>query len=874
MRFNYLFFFILLGFISLAQKKETQEVSFKNLQQQYHDYVKSHDASQEKQLKNFKRWEYNMQLHTNTNGEPAGFATYIDAALEMAEFKNNLFKSGAASAWTPLGPNILPENLTGYMENGIGRINCLAFHPTDSNTFFAGVAQGGLWKTSDNGVSWTPLTDNLPITRISDICIDPLNPDIMYISVCDYEYIGKGLFLTGHKRHTHYGLGIYKTTDGGISWNPTGLTFQLTDGEGSLIKEILLNPNNTNEILACGVNGMYKSFDGGNNWIKKLDSLFCDMVQDPINPSIIYAATAWIASTSMGNAAIYKSVDFGETWVKLNTNMPSTGQIQRIKLAIAPSDPNYIYAICGDNSAGFSSGYYGMYKSSDAGVTWIFHQTIENILGWGSPPWGGQATYDLALLVDPSNKTRLYAGGVNLWCSINGGYTYTPVSHWTTYYGKTLHGDIHALEYHPITKQYYACTDGGLYRTRDIVFGYWGLTDWEKLNNGMQITSFYKLSVSKNSTERLCAGSQDNATFYFKNNNWTTIYGGDGMDNYLDPLNDNKVVCSSQYGNFGLSNSNGQAFTKLITNPNKEESEWVTPIAADYKNPGVLYIGHENVVKSTDGGNTWTALPFMPSGDDQEISALAVSQTNSLVIFAAKRVRYEKNKKAIVFKTTNGGQTWIDITAGLPDNLYYTGIEINEKDANTAYVCMAGFSTGNKVYTTVDGGVNWTNITYNLPDIPVNCVKQIPGSDDLIAGTDIGVYTLAKGSVRWVNISFGLPNVIVSDIEFNPVLNKVYLATFGRGIWEASASSIGIAEVKNKLVQFNLFPSINKGEFSLKFDNNDEKTIEVIDVMGKVVYLLQTKQNYINISLNVSSGAYYLRTTSKNKTGVKKFIIQ
>jgi hypothetical protein len=292
------------------------------------------------------------------------------------------------------------------MENGIGRINCVAFHPTTSNTIFVGTAQCGLWKTTNGGTSYTPLTDNLPITRISDISIDPSNNNTMYISLCDFEYIGKGLYLDGRKRHTHYGLGVYKTTDGGSSWSPTGLTFQLTNGDASLIRKIIVNPSNSNHVLACGVSGMYKSLNGGSTWTKKLDSLFWEMVQDPITPNIIYAATGWVQNSNMGHAAIYKSTDFGDTWTMLNTGIPLQGTVQRMRLAIAPTDNNFVYALCCDNTDGF----YGIYQSTNAGTTWTYKPPILNILenGDGNSP-GGQGPYDLALIVDKSDKNKIYA---------------------------------------------------------------------------------------------------------------------------------------------------------------------------------------------------------------------------------------------------------------------------------------------------------------------------------------------------------------------------------------------------------------------------------------------------------------------------------
>lgn len=874
---------------SFITNTTNRALTFNELKLQFSQYKKANDLTNQKHWKSYKRWEQEMELHTNTKGEPAGFDDYIEASIEMSNFKQQLAKKNASASWTPFGPNVLPTNLTGYMENGIGRINCITFHPTDANTFYVGVAQGGVWKTTNNGVNWTPLTDNLPITRISDITINPTNPNEMYISVCDFEYIGVSLHLNGRKRNTHYGLGVYKTTDGGVTWNPTGLTYALTNGDESLIRKILINPSNTNDIVACGVNGMYKSLDAGTTWVKKLDSLFWDMHQDPSNPAIIYASTGWVLTSNIGNAGVYKSTDFGNTWTMLPTAMPLTGIIQRVKLAIAPSNNNIIYALCVD----IDGGLHGIYKTINAGLSWTFIPPTDNILEGGTGGGtGGQGNYDLGFVVDFTNPNKLYVGGVNIWGSTNGGTTFNPIAHWTTSYGPTLHGDIHYMSRNPLSGNYFVCSDGGVYRTANMIIDNWGTsspwpTVWTKMNNNIQISALYRLSSSKTLTEQLVAGAQDNASMYYNAGNWSTIFGGDGMDNCLNPTSTTQVFGSSQYGNFYYSNNNGVSDFGVNSNINSEQSEWVTPVVADYNHPGVMYIGHENVVKSTNSGVSWTTLGTIYTNtltlDNTEISALAVSNTNSLVLYAARRIRYEFGLNGIVFKTTNGGTSFTNVTNNLPDSLYYTGIEINTSDENTVYVSMAGFTATDKVFKTINGGTTWQNITYNLPNLPVNCIKQIPGTNDLIVATDIGVYILNDGTTNWVNNSFGLPNVIVSDIEFNSPLNKVYVSTFGRGIWETNISAIVTPTVVNttntiqlqNIYNYNLYPTVNNGSFTLSFEkDNSEKTIEVIDIMGKVVHTQHTTAEKLELKLTLSSGAYFVKTTSKNLLGVKRIIVE
>ncbi|MDX5347281.1 MAG: hypothetical protein LPK19_08530, partial [Hymenobacteraceae bacterium] len=827
------------------EKNSSDTLTFKDLQRQFGNWKRDKDLSQYKYWKYFKRLEMEMQLHTDAQGEPADPAIYFEEAAKVAREKKAAAKNRfSANAWYPVGPYVVPTNQTNYMENGIGRINCIAFHPSSPATYFVGVAQGGVWKTTNNGQSWTPLTDDLPITRISDIAIDPNNTNTMYISVCDYAYIGAGLFLDGRKRNTHYGLGVYKTTDGGLTWNPTGLSFQQIDRDASLIKKILVNPANSNNLVACGASGMYVSLDGGATWARNINNLFWDMVQHPANPNILYAASGWVRTANMGQAGIYKSTDFGTTWSLLSTNIPQTGAVQRIKLAIAPTDPDYVYAL----AVNTANGLYGLYKTTNGGTAWQFINPGVNILeGGNGSAGGGQGNYDLALMVSGTDRNLIYTGGVNIWGSADGGQTFNPISHWTTNYGPTLHGDIQFMERQPGTGTIFVCNDGGLYRTSTITISSWASansgtpwpTQWTNISNGMAITSFYRISSSKDNSGRIIAGAQDNATFYFDGTSWKTIFGGDGMDNFLIPGNQNDIFGSSQYGNLLRSTNGGMSYVGAKPPVGGEAGEWTTPLVADYNQPNVVYAGYENVYKSTTGGITWSRISNFPRGfNPSEISALAVANSNSNVLYAARRVRYEHNLPGSVYKTTNGGSTWTNITAGLPDSLYYTSIEVAESNENVAYVTMAGFSAGNKVFMTSNGGSTWQNISYNLPNIPVNCLKYIPGKNYVMVASDLGVYVLENGTTNWINQSQDLPNVIVTDIEFNSSRNKVYVSTFGRGIW-ATDLDVFVSGAAKQLISeasISLYPSPNNGSFTIRFTDgkaaSEKYNLEVIDVTG------------------------------------------
>jgi photosystem II stability/assembly factor-like uncharacterized protein len=394
----------------------------------------------------------------------------------------------------------------------------------------------------------------------------------------------------------------------------------------------------------------------------------------------------------------------------------------------------------------------------------------------------------------------------------------------------------------------------------------------------MQVTSFYRISSSKTNSGKIMAGAQDNATFFYDGASWSTTNGGDGMDNIFDPIDENIHIASSQFGNFAKSYDNGITYNGIFANVNGEVAEWTTPIVADYNQAGTMYIGYANVMKSTDNGDSWSAISNFPSNGIafNEISALAVAGSNSNVIYAAKRVRYEYSINGSMYTTNDGGNTWNDVTAGLPDSLYFTSVEVNSTNANIAYVTMAGFSAGNKVFKTINGGVNWQNITYNLPNLPVNCIKSLPNGTSLIVACDIGVYQLDETQNTWVNISVDLPNVIVSDIEINQAANKIYLSTFGRGIWQADLSVV--SKVKNTTLStsnISLYPSINDGNFNITHpDFKNMNAAQIFDITGRMVAQVKLEATTTQISLNAAPGKYFVKMQGTNDAQVKSFIIQ
>ncbi|MFN8395453.1 MAG: hypothetical protein U0176_12485, partial [Bacteroidia bacterium] len=526
----------------LGTMKDAGPVDFPTFQRRLGDWSQQTNLKTTKGWKWIKRWEDFNAHRLMPDGSLPNPQLYLDAVEQIATDRTGTDKVTAADSWFPRGPNDYADPGFFGWEPGIGRINCIAFHPTDTNTYWVGVAQGGVWKTVNNGSSWTPLTDNLPMLRISDIAVNPVNTNEIYISVGDMAYLGAGLLTDNRKRHTHYGLGVYKTTDGGTSWFPTGLTVAQTDYDYSLTCRVLIHPSNTLTLVAGGTYGMRKSTDAGLTWTVTHDSLIWDIEPDPVDPQVIYASTGFRSSLNAGSVSILKSTDFGSTWTTLPTGLPARNSVQRVELAVAPSNHNYVYALC----AGMDAGFWGMLRSTDAGATWNTQSSTPNILTWDEGiSGGGQGWYDLAIAVNPTDPNTVYTGGINVWGSSDGGVTWDGASYWLPNYGPSIHADQHQFAYNPLNGRFFVCNDGGLYATHNLLIGSWDdainngsymwPTHWTRLSSGMQTTSFYRCSTSPGNPDLLLAGAQDNSTFFYDGTIWHHNFGGDGMDNFLHP---------------------------------------------------------------------------------------------------------------------------------------------------------------------------------------------------------------------------------------------------------------------------------------------------------------------------------------------------
>lgn len=874
----------------------TKKADYQSLQSDFEDWSKDLDLEDEKGWMWYKRWENHYQHRTDGEGKLVDPAIFLKAATDVAREK--MTRSGDdVSNWLPYGPDYLPTSPNPSSGHGISRINCVTFHPTDANTFWIGASQGGVWKTTDGGQNWTPLNDGLPILRISDIAVDPVDPDIMYACMGDFEYNGVALDLDNRKRHTHYGLGVYKTTNGGASWEPTGLTVLQEDLDNSLLRRLIIDPNNTQTLVVGGFEGIWRSTDGGDNWNQvQNDVLICDIEQRPDEPETLFAAAMYVPSLQEGTAGIMKSTDFGMTWNWVQAGIPQT-DVRRIELAIAPSNPDYIYAHC----VNLSGGLYGIYRSTNGGTNWSLQTDNQtpNIMHWYEGNGnGGQGSYDLAFCINPTDENTIYSGGVNMWGSEDGGSSWGGMSYWVNYYGISIHADQHQFKFNPLNNQLYVCNDGGIMTTTEPLIGSWEdadnlpdyewPTEWQNLTSGMQLTSFYRLGLSANNPGYVIAGSQDNSTFYFDNDIWLNLFGGDGMECLIHPDDPQTIVGSSQYGYMSKSYNGGQEIDYGIAQQilQQEDGEWTTPFMY-HAGSETLFAGYGNLWKSNDLGDNWIKISDFEDVPQLGVPAPAsffdVCESDENAVYFAKRLWYTVGQDSEMWVTFDGGDNWENVTEGLPENLFFTYVTVDDDDVNLAWVTCSGFEDGVKVFKTEDGGQNWQNISLNLPNIPVNCIVLDEKSSNhaLYLGTDLGVYTITDDLDEWEPFMQNLPNVIVGELEIDYESDEIYAATFGRGIWKSEIPTFVVGQDEPEFeANFHLAPNPASESVNISFSGDVPSNVfmRVINTHGRLVdqRALSPTDGW-TFSLDVSAlsaGAYFIELKSRSWVAVEKLVVE
>ncbi|MBL0062047.1 MAG: T9SS type A sorting domain-containing protein [bacterium] len=650
--------------------------------------------------------------------------------------------------WTNIGPT-----------NYAGRVLSIAWSSANTNIIYVGSASGGLWKTTDGGANWSPLTDDLASLAIGSVALDPNDPNIVYIGT------GEGSFNVD----AVFGAGIFKSTDGGATWNTTGLSW--TQSQNRAVNKIIIDPTNTQIIYAAcnsSVGGIYKSTNGGTTWTLYHTGDVKDIEMHPDSSNVLYCANGYPWGTASNG--IYKSTNSGVTWTQLTSGLPAGSSFGRLEIDISESSPATLYAgISQTISAG--AGLYGIYKSTNGGASWTQQATTPNM-------YAGQGWYNLVVEVHPTDPNQVWSNGLDGYKSTNGGVAWTRMTVWSYSEGNSqyAHADHHAMAYKPGDPNTIILgTDGGLFKSTN------GGTSWTGLNNGLITYQYYAICNDNLSPTVAYGGTQDNGTNKYNNSSTQTrVLGGDGGYCNVDFTNSNNVYATTQRGNHYKSTNGGTSFNSIQSGITGAGA-WVTPRVMDPTNPNILYTGTNIVYRSTNGGASWTAIST--ALDASYISHIAVAPSDPATIY----ICYE-GYDGKVFKTNDTGANWVNIETGIPER-YPTHIAIDPLNRDIVYCSVSGYGSGH-VYKSTNGGTSWSNVSTGLPDLPVNCIviDQSDGNK-LFAGNDLGVYYSSNAGSSWADYSTGLPNVVVDFLALHPSTGKLRAGTHGRGMWETETTA-------------------------------------------------------------------------------------
>jgi photosystem II stability/assembly factor-like uncharacterized protein len=760
-----------------------------------------------------------------------------------------------SDAWQNIGP-----------KNVGGRTLSIAIHPTDTNTVWLGSASGGLWKSVTGGTgssAWTQVPLGFPVLGVSSVVIDPVNPSIMFIGTGEtYNYQNALMGVSIRTTRGSYGIGILKSTDAGITWTKSlDWTYQQNRG----VWDIIFNPLNTNVLYAGTTEGIYKSENAGSSWMQIASmKMVMDLAIDRIDTNIVYAGVGNLGSANPG---VYRSTDSGINWTRLTAGLPIT-HTGRTTISTYHANPKIVMASIGND---FST--RGLYRSTNQGLTWTQMS--------GSAPdyltYQGWFSEGVEMKWDDSSK--VVVSGVDFYKSTNSGSNLIKKN--TSSSGsKYMHVDHHDIVSNPRDpNKIYIGTDGGLFRSDD--FG----ENFYDCNSGYVTTQFYAgFSNSTKDSTLAIGGLQDNGTWiYYGSPNWTKATGGDGVMTAINTSNDRMLYSSSQYLQVYKSTNRGLNWSTILSSSSSSITNFIAPLIISPSHPNILYSGRKNVIKSTQNGSSW--FDISSELDGNKIQTLAVSYTSPDTLYAGTTPT--SSIRAGIFKSTNGGVNWTNITALLP-NRYPMDIAVNPNKSYEIYVAYSGFATPH-IYRSTNGGVTWLNIQAGLPDIPFQSIVIDPKYDNIVyVGTDLGIYVSTNRGESWYSFNEGLPDAaIITDLTISESNRKLRASTHGNGVFERKLiegiiSSLEFEPQEN--LKFTLaqnypnpFNSTTNISFTLPrglhveltvFNSSGEKIASLVNSFR------ESGTHTIGFDAsNLSSGVYFYQINTSSFSEAKKLVL-
>ena len=678
-----------------------------------------------------------------------------------------------------------------------GRVVDVEMHASDAETIYACAATGGIWKSTDKGKSWNPIFDNPYTLSMGDMAIAPTDKNTLYA--------GTGEPNGGQGSITYDGYGVFKSIDGGISWTPSGL-----ENAGG-IGRVEVDPTNKNRVFVAAMGnlftnnadrGVFKTEDGGQTWERVLflnDSTGAiDLSIHPTNPDIIFAAMwervrgPYHRTYGGPSSGLYKTTDGGANWTKVGNGF-AEGSLGRIGVDISMSNPDILYCSVGQTSGPFLD----VYKSTDGGNSWT---ALNSGLQSSTYSWW----FSAKIQIHPNQPDVVWAGEFYMYKTEDGGANWTIVG--------DLHVDQHAVQAHPMESNFVVIgNDGGVY-----------LSETGTSNNTfvatLPITQFYTCEMNYQNPLQRYGGTQDNGTnrtLTGAANDWRSIYGGDGFVVRVDPVNSQYVYASSQRGGFGRSTNGGNSFSGA--NPDRNgRYNWKTPYVLDPTNPAIVYLGSHRVHKSTNHAASWTVISEdLTNGDPGNwnyatLTTLAVSSLDGDIIWAG-------SDDGNVWVTQNGGdgKEWTKVSDQLPVR-WVTCVAADPFNKQTAYVAFSGLRYHDyepHLFRTTDLGVTWEDISANLPDLPINNISIDPDNQGTYyVATDNGVFVSYDAGVNWEILGNGMPTVPVLDLKIHAPTRTLLAATFGRSQYQiklkASSGTGGVSLTPNEM---QVYPNPSNG---------------------------------------------------------------
>jgi hypothetical protein len=710
-----------------------RDLTLTEINTQANEYFNRVGTGQGTGYKHYQRWYYESQFHLNDQGylrdpqeEEAAYQQYYD---QYGPNSTARIGFAAVGSWTQQGPFTWTQ--TSGWNPGNGRLFAMAIHPSNLNTIYVGSPGGGMWKSTDGGATWIPLTDHNSVWMyIYSIAIDPANQNIVYAG-------------TGNS-----GNQVIKSTDGGANWTVLGA------GPTGNIRKILIHPSNSSIVFAAASNGIFRSTNGGTSWTQVHTSSKEDIEFKPGDPNTMYSA---------GSSSIVRSTDNGVTWTVLGAaqGITNTG---RSLIGVSAANPAVVYVVQASGST-----FGRLYYSTNSGASFVTQITgnasvspaVNNFFGYftDGTDTRGQATHDMAICVSPSNASEVHIAGIIAWKSTNAGVSFTATTEWSlpnaTGYN---HADVHGLEF--VSTTLYSLSDGGIFKSTD------NASNWTNISTGLGIMQFYRIASATTNTNVWTGGSQDNGSTAMQSaGNMVSWLGADGMEGLVSPTNSLNIWGTSQNGQLYRSTNGGNTRSTLAAIPG---GAWVTPLAIHPTTETTIFAGGSGVYKSTNSGSTFSLISGAITAT---ISDLTVAPSNANYIYACSGSN--------LYVTANGGTTWTTTTLAGVGSI--SDICVSPSTPTKIWIA----TTGGKVQVSTNSGSTFTDITGLLPAIAARTVVvDNTAAENLYVGMNIGVYTRNNTITSWSLITSNLPRVAVNELDIqNNGAGKIRVATYGRGVW-------------------------------------------------------------------------------------------